>query len=150
MPDINSPDDPKIIAVGNNPGMSKSLASVISCIFTVVLKNMNQEGKHKSFGLLDEAPTIYVPDLENIAALSRSNRMALVYIAQDLSMMTDMYGKDKSETIIANLSNRFFGRVNLLATARMVAEIIGREEREVVSLSEGLSDTGKVQNSSRN
>ena len=150
VPDINSPDDPKIVAVGNDPGMSKSLASVISCIFTVVLKNMNQEGKNKSFVLLDEAPTIYVPDLENIAALSRSNKMALVYIAQDLSMMTDMYGKDKSETIIANLSNRFFGRVNLPATARMVAEIVGREEREVVSLSEGLSDSGRGQNSSRN
>ena len=150
VPDINSMDDPKIVAIGNDPGMSKSLASVISCIFTVALKNMNREGKHKSFVLLDEAPTLYVPDLENIAALSRSNKMALVYIAQDLSMMMDMYGKDKTETIMANLSNRFFGKVNLPATARMVAEIIGREEREVVSFSEGTSNSGRGQNSSRN
>ena len=48
------------------------------------------------------------------------------------------------------LSNRFFGKVNLPATARMVAEIIGREEREVLSLSEGLSNSGSRQNSSRN
>ncbi len=150
VPDINQADDPKLVAIGNDPGMSKSLASIISCIFTVALKNMNVEGKHKSFVLLDEAPTIYVPGLENIAALSRSNKMALVYIAQDLSMMVDMYGKDKSETIIANLSNRFFGKVNLPSTARMVAEIIGREEREMISFSEGLSDSGSRQNSSRN
>lgn len=150
VPDINQLDDPKLVAVGNDPGMAKSLASVISCIFTVALKNMNREGKHKSFVLLDEAPTLYVPDLENIAALSRSNLVALVYIAQDLSMMVDMYGKDKSETILANLSNRFFGRLNLPSTARMVAEIIGREEREVVSLSEGLSNSGSRQHSSRN
>jgi hypothetical protein len=150
VPDINALHDPKLVAVGNDPGMSKSLASVISCIFTVALKNMNMEGKHKSFVLLDEAPTVYVPDLENIAALSRSNRLALVYIAQDLSMMMDMYGKDKSETIIANLSNRFFGKVNLPSTARMIAEIIGREEREVLSLSEGLSSSAGKQNISRN
>lgn len=150
VPDLNQPENPLLVAVGNDPGMSRSLASVISCIFTVVLKNMNAAGKHKSFVLLDEAPTLYVPELENIAALSRSNKMALVYIAQDLSMMVDMYGKDKAETILANLSNRFFGRVNLPATARMVAEIIGREDREVVSLSEGLSNSESRQSSSRN
>ncbi|WP_224995090.1 type IV secretory system conjugative DNA transfer family protein [Cesiribacter sp. SM1] len=150
IPNINDPEDPKLLAIGNDRQTPLALAPVISLIFTAALKTMNAEGKHKSFVLLDEGPTLKIPNLDTISAVSRSNKMALVYIAQDLSMMHDQYGREKTNTIISNMSNQFFGRVNLPETARMISDMIGKEERELISLSEGVSGSASRSNVNRN
>ncbi|MDF9801331.1 pyrimidine operon attenuation protein/uracil phosphoribosyltransferase [Catalinimonas alkaloidigena] len=137
--DINNPEDPKLLSVGMSPQIRKSLAPVISCIFTVALQQMNVEGKHKSFLMLDEATTLYLDDLDHIGAVARSNKIAMVLIAQDTAMLVEKYGLQKAQTIIANMNNMYFGRTNLPQTAKIVSETIGKEEREIISKNEGTS-----------
>ena len=110
--DINDPDNPILLSVGMNPEIRKSLAPVVSCIFTVALQQMNMPDKHKSFLMLDEAASIYLNDLDHLAAVARDNKIAITVILQELAMYRDQYGVDKAESIIGNLNNIFFGRVN--------------------------------------
>jgi len=140
---INDPDNPKLLCLGSDPGMVDTFSPVISLIITVALKQMNKQGKHKSFVLLDEAPTLYIPKFEMIPATARSNKVASVYMAQDYAQMQDMYGRDKAEVIIANLSNQFYGKVSSVQTAKAVSEMIGREERSITNYSKSSSRGSK-------
>ena len=61
-----------------------------------------------------------------ISATARSNRFASVYMAQDFAQLHDMFGREKAEVIIANLSNQFYGKVSSVPTTRGVSEMIGK------------------------
>ena len=104
---------------------------------------MNKQGKRKSFVLLDEAPTLYIPKFEVIPATARSNKVASVYMAQDIAQMVDMFGREKAEVIIANLSNQFYGKVSSVQTAKVVSEMIGKEEQLITNRSQGSSRGSK-------
>lgn len=137
--DLNDPKDPKMLCIGNSPQMQETYGPVISLICTVALKMMNQDNKHHSILLLDEAPTLYIPKLENVPATGRERKIAVIYIAQDISQIVDRYGKEKKDTIIANLANQFWGRVSHHETAEYISKIFGKHEIVRTSYTEGNS-----------
>ena len=140
---INDPKHPKLLCIGSDPGLVDTFSPVVSLIITVALKQMNQQDKRKSFVLLDEAPTLFIPKFEVIPATARSNRVASVYMAQDIAQMVDMFGREKAEVIIANLSNQFYGKVSSVQTAKAVSEMIGKEEQLITNYSQGSSRGSK-------
>ena len=140
---INDPANPKLLCLGSDPGLVDTFSPVVSLVITVALKQMNQQGKRKSFVLLDEAPTLYIPKFEVIPATARSNRVATVYLAQDIAQMVDMFGREKAEVIVANLSNQFYGKVSSVQTAKAVSEMIGKEEQLITNRSQGSSRGSK-------
>ena len=140
---LNDPLAPKLLTIGNNPTLAKTFSPVIACVVATALKLMNQQDKHPSYVFLDEAATIYVPGLEVIPATARSNKVAMIYMTQDMAQMTDAYGPEKMKVLISNLNNQFFGKVNSLETAKFVSDMIGREDREMVAVSAGKSQGGK-------
>ena len=140
---INNPADPKLLCIGADPGLADTLSPVISLIITVALKQMNRQGQHKSFVLLDEAPTLYIPRFEVIPATARINRIASVFMAQDFSQMQDMFGRDKTAIIVANLSNQFFGKASTLSTAKTVSEMLGSQASWQTNYSRGNSRDSK-------
>lgn len=131
--DINDPNDPKVLCLGSSPTLAETFAPLISCTITVALKLMNQQGKRHSLVLLDEAPTLYIPHLDQLPATARSNKVATVYMAQDFSQMKKQYGQNEAEVLISNLNNQFFGRVANLNTAEYVSRLFGKEERVIRS-----------------
>jgi hypothetical protein len=139
---INDPLDPKFVTLGNYDGLRGVFGPVLALIATVALKQMNHPGKQKSVVILDEAPTIYIPGLEHIPATARSNKVATVYAAQDLSQIENAYGRLKKDTLVANLSNQFWGRVGLVSTAQYVAELWGKHEVLKTTHSVGKSSNG--------
>jgi hypothetical protein len=140
---INDPKHPKLLCLGSDPGLVDTFSPVVSLIITVAIKQMNQQGKRKSFVLLDEAPTLFIPKFEVIPATARSNKVASVYMAQDIAQMVDMFGREKAEVIIANLSNQFYGKVSSVQTAKAVSEMIGKEEQLITNHSQGSSRGSK-------
>lgn len=139
---INDPLDPKFVTLGNYDGLRGVYGPVLALIATVALKQMNQPGKQKSVIILDEAPTIYIPGLEHIPATARSNKVATIYAAQDLSQIENAYGRLRKDTLVANLSNQFWGRVGLVSTAQYVAELWGKHEVIKTTHSVGKSSNG--------
>jgi len=126
--DVNDPQNPITLTVGNYPTLVDTFAPAVSLIFTVALKWMNQQGKHPSFVLLDEAPTLYIPKLDMVPATARSNRVAVVYMAQDLSQMADQYGNTKADVITSNLATQFHGRTTNPRTAQHVSNLFGKDD----------------------
>ena len=131
--DLNDPAAPKVLCLGSSPTLSETFAPLISLTVTVALKLMNQQNKRHSYVLLDEAPTLYIPHLDQLPATARSNRVATIYMAQDFSQMKKQYGQNEAEVLISNLNNQFFGRVANLHTAEYVSRLFGKQERVVRS-----------------
>jgi hypothetical protein len=139
---LNDPRQPALLCIGNDPTLKETFSPVVSCIITVAIKLMNQQHKHRSYVFLDEAATVYVPGLELLPATARSNKVATIYMTQDLAQMTDAYGPEKMKVMVSNLNNQFFGKVNSLDTAKFISELVGREDKVMHSTSTGKSQGG--------
>ena len=131
--ELNNSDKKAILTIGNNPQLSSTYAPLIGLILTSVSKQLNRAGKEKSVFMIDEFPTVYIPNVEQLPATARSNKVATILACQDIAQLSDKYGKEKTETILSNLGNQFYGRTPNPATAKRVSEIFGKEEQIVVS-----------------
>lgn len=139
--DLTSPTHPTFLTVANDPGLSEGLCPVISLIATVCMKNMNQQGKHKALFLLDEAPTLFIPDLSTLPATARSNKVSTILCVQDYAQLKKYYGAHDAQVMRANLGNQFFGMTNNLETAKYVSELVGEYEKVTRSLSKSKGHT---------
>ncbi|TCP28153.1 type IV secretion system coupling TraD/TrwB family protein [Tenacibaculum skagerrakense] len=137
--DVNDPNNPKFICLGNESTLAQTYAPIISLIISVAAKQMNQPNKHKSIIVLDEAPTLYIPNFEQIPATARSNKVATVYGAQDFSQLVDRYQNDKAQVILSNMGNQFFGRTVNKNTATMITQMFGRADKKFQTRSKGDS-----------
>lgn len=141
---LNDPDNPRWLVIGNSPTLSETYSPVLSLIATSCIKQLNQQNKAPSMVLLDEAPTLYIPKLDNLPATGRSNKVATVYAAQDLAQMVDRYGQVKADTLLANFGNQFFGRVSHPKTAEHVSRMFGKMDQEFTSTSETTDPGGLI------
>ncbi|MGJ8735388.1 type IV secretory system conjugative DNA transfer family protein [Zobellia laminariae] len=141
---LNDPDSPKFLSIGNESSLAETYAPVISLIISVSSKMMNVPNRHQSVIMLDEAPTIYIPNFEQIPATGRSNKIATIFGAQDISQINDKYGPEKAQVIISNLGNQFYGRTTNSNSARMIKEIFGTHETRMWTKNKGSSSSGWI------
>jgi hypothetical protein len=147
--DLNNPLNPGYLILGNSLQVKSAMNPIISMVFTVSLNLMNEVNKNPSIFTIDESPTLSILDLETIPATARSNKIAIVLAVQDKSQMDAAYGKEKSNVIISNLGNQFFGNVSEFGSAKMVSDFIGDEYRSVGSTSKSGSSSESGDSSSR-
>ena len=133
--DINNPAEPKVLCVGNYQPLAGTFSPVLSLIIDIAIKQMNIEGKQKSFVLLDEAPTLYIPNIDQLPATGRSNGICVVYCVQDISQTVGMYDEVGAEKIVSNLGNKWFGRTTSSRTLREMKETFGRYDHEFDTIS---------------
>ncbi len=145
--DVNNPKDPKAVVLGNNPDLEDTYGPVLALLATVALKHMNQQGKADSIALLDEFPTLYVPNFDTYPATARTNKIAITVGIQDFAQLESRYGRTRKNAILGTLSNQFYGLQNNLESAQYVSDLWGKEDVETVSINNSQS-TGPGQNGS--
>lgn len=141
---LNNPQKPTFLCLGNDSTLPQVYAPVISLIISVAMRQMNKPNQQKSVVLLDGAPTIYIPNIEQIPATARSNKIATIFGVQDFSQLVDNYGQDKAQIILANLGNQFFGRVTNGKTAEMVQKLFSKEDRTFINKNTGTGTGGTI------
>tara|TARA_R100000501_G_C2625946_1_gene119503 strand:+ start:1362 stop:2945 length:1584 start_codon:yes stop_codon:yes gene_type:complete len=115
---INSPTNPCVLSVVNNPKYEAAYAPVIATIIHTLTKQMSVRGQRPSFLMMEEAPTIRLLNMHRIPATLRSYDIATIYVMQDKIQNDMMYGDKASRAILSNLSYQFFGKVNDPDTAK--------------------------------
>lgn len=148
--DLNSPQKPAILTVGNDPTLTGTFSPLISLIVSTALKRMNKPGQRPSVVILDEAPTLFIPNFQQLPATGRSNKIATVYAVQDISQMVGAFGRETSEMILGSLSNQFFGRSTTPEVAERVSRMFGRYDQEYTGRTVNHSDNGTSYSQSRN
>ena len=138
--DINNPEAPKILCVGNNPQKIQIYGAVLSLYVNRLVKLVNKKGKLKSSLVFDEFPTIYLNNIDNLIASARSNKVATCLGLQDFSQLKKDYGKDQADVIMNITGNILSGQVTG-ETAKQLSERFGKIMQDRTSLSINRMDT---------
>jgi len=138
---INSPENPAVISIVNNPKKEASLSPVIATIMHTITKQMSERNQNPSFVLLEEASTIRLLNMHRIPATLRSYDIVTLYVLQDKIQNDMMYGDKASKAILSNLSYQFFGKANDPDTAKYYERFfeIVKKPTKSISKSSGLS-----------
>ena len=123
--DINNPDEPKVLVVGNNPDRQNIYSAALGLYNSRIVRLINKKGNLKSSVIIDELPTIYFRGLDNLIATARSNRVAVCLGFQDYSQLTRDYGDKESKVIQNTVGNIFSGQV-VGETAKALSERFGK------------------------
>ncbi len=115
------------LCVGTSDTLAETYAPCCALIISAALKVMLS---HKQPGLilLDEAPTLNLPNLWRIPETARSKKKALVYIFQDQSQLIDQLTRNKADRILANLSNQMYGRIIHPESQKHISRMFGTRE----------------------
>ncbi|GAA3773061.1 hypothetical protein GCM10022423_29360 [Flavobacterium ginsengiterrae] len=138
--DINNPDDPKIVCMGNNPLKIQTYGAVLSLYVSRLIKQVNQKDKLKSSLIFDEFPTIYLNNMDSLIATARSNKVSTCIGIQDFSQLRKDYGREQADVILNITGNIISGQVNG-DTAKQLSERFGKIMQDRESLSINSSDT---------
>lgn len=123
--DINNPEEPKVLVVGNNPDRQNIYSAALGLYNSRIVKLINKKGQLKSSVIIDELPTIYFRGLDNLIATARSNKVAVCLGFQDYSQLTRDYGDKESKVIQNTVGNIFSGQV-VGETAKTLSERFGK------------------------
>ena len=133
--DINNPEEPKILCVGNNPDRQNIYSAALGLYNSRIVKLINKKGKLKSAVIIDELPTIYFRGLDNLIATARSNKIAVCLGFQDFSQLNRDYGEKESKVVQNTVGNIFSGQV-VGETAKTLSERFGKilQQRQSISI----------------
>lgn len=138
--DINNPEEPKILCVGNNPDRQNIYSAALGLYNSRIVKLINKKGRLKSSVIIDELPTIYFRGLDNLIATARSNKVSVCLGFQDFSQLTRDYGDKESKVIQNTVGNIFSGQV-VGETAKSLSERFGKVLQKRQSISINRNDT---------
>ena len=138
--DINNPDEPKVLCVGNNPDRQNIYSAALGLYNARIVKMVNRKGKLKCSILVDEVPTIYFKGLDTLIATARSNKVAVCLDAQDFSQLVRDYGEKEARVIQNTVGNVFSGQV-LGETAKNLSERFGKVLQQRKSVNMTREDT---------
>lgn len=133
--DINNPEEPKILCVGNNPDRQNIYGAALGLYNSRIVKLINKKGMLKSSVIIDELPTIYFKGLDNLIATARSNKVAVCLGFQDFSQLVRDYGDKEAKVVINTVGNIFSGQV-VGETAKTLSERFGKvlQKRQSISI----------------
>ncbi len=133
--DINNPEEPKILCVGNNPDRQNIYGAALGLYNSRIVKLINKKGMLKSGVIIDELPTIYFKGLDNLIATARSNKVAVCLGFQDFSQLKRDYGDKEAAVVMNTVGNIFSGQV-VGETAKTLSERFGKvlQQRQSMSI----------------
>lgn len=133
--DINNPEEPKILCVGNNPDRQNIYGAALGLYNSRIVKLINKKGQLKSSVIIDELPTIYFKGLDNLIATARSNKVSVCLGFQDFSQLVRDYGDKEAKVVINTVGNIFSGQV-VGETAKTLSERFGKvlQKRQSISI----------------
>ena len=137
--DINNPNEPKVLVVGNNPDRQNIYSAALGLYNSRIVKLINKKHQLKSSVIIDELPTIYFRGLDNLIATASSNKVAVCLGFQDFSQLTRDYGDKESKVIQNTVGNVFSGQV-VGETAKTLSERFGKVLQQRQSMTINRND----------
>ncbi len=138
--DINNPEHPKIVCVGNNPEKRQIYGAVLSLYISRLIRQVNKKGMQKCSLIFDEFPTIFFNHIDSLIATARSNKVATTLAMQDFSQLRKDYGKEQADVIVNITGNIISGQVTG-DTAKALSERFGKIMQQRESISINRTDT---------
>lgn len=129
---INDTKNPAIVALGNAPTKENFISPILSMIISTLITQMYAHDRQKSFVMIDELPTIILPQLSRVPATARKYKISTVVALQNMPQLEKAYSSVGAREVQDSFSNHFIGRGSL-TSSKELSEMIGKKEIEAVS-----------------
>ncbi|WEK20399.1 MAG: conjugal transfer protein MobC [Candidatus Pedobacter colombiensis] len=136
--DINNPDAPKVVCMGNNPQKTDVYGAVLSLYVNTMLKLINKKGKLKSSLIFDEYATLFANLIATIST-GRSQLISCTLGIQSIEQLKKEYGAEQAEIIVGICANLICGQVSG-DSAKKFSETFGKIMQDRQSMSINSSD----------
>jgi hypothetical protein len=140
---VNDPLKPLIICLGNTPSEETCIAPVLSMIISVLMGNMYGHGRNKSFLVIDELPTLILPNLAKVPAITRKYKISTVGVIQNKAQLEKAYGRLGAKEILDTFSNHFVGR-SPYSSSKDISDMMGKKPVESISTTKARSEVSKT------
>lgn len=137
--DINNPQEPKIVCMGNNPQKQQIYGAVLSLYISKMIKLVNRKGQLKSSLVFDEFPSIFLNGTDGLLATCRSNLVSVTLAVQTYEQLKKDYGSEQADVLVGIVGNMISGQVTG-DTAKKMSENFGKIMQDRQSLSINSAD----------
>ena len=138
--DINNPEAPKIVCMGNNPEKQQIYGAVLSLYISRLVRQVNKKDRLRCSLVFDEFPTIYFGGIDSLIATARSNKVATTLAMQDFSQLKKDYGREQADVIV-NIAGTIISGQVMGETAKVLSERFGKIMQDRQSVSINRTDT---------
>lgn len=138
--DLNNPEAPKVLCIGNNPDRQDIYGAAIGLYNSRVTRLINKKDRTPCAMIVDELPTIYFRGLDQLIATARSNKVAVVLACQDMAQLIRDYGDKVAVTVFNICANIISGQVKG-SNAKDLADRFGKTAQVRKSYSQNRMDT---------
>lgn len=132
---ISDPATPGVLVIANDPNTQNINSACYSVVLNRLTKLINNKGNLPSALIIDEIPTLYTHKIENLIAVARSNKVAILMGLQELPQFNQQYGKETAATITAVVGNVLAGSVRNKETLDWLERLFGKSKQIGESLS---------------
>ena len=115
---LNDKKDMSVLCMVNKPKYGDIYEPIFTIVSQAVILQMSERNREPSYILLDEAPTLRIPDIQRVPATMRSFGIATIYMLQDKVQAVNRLSLNIMKEIFSNLSSIFFGKTNDPDTAK--------------------------------
>lgn len=132
---ISDPKTPGMMVIANDPNTQNINSACYSMVMNRLTKLINNKGNLPSALVIDEIPTLYTHRVENLLAVARSNKVAILMGLQELPQFNQQYGKETAATITSVVGNVLAGAVRNKETLDWLERLFGKSKQIGESLS---------------
>lgn len=132
---ISDKATPAMVVLANDPNTQNINSACYSVVMNRLTKLINSKGNLPSALIIDEIPTLYTYKIENLLAVARSNKVAILMGLQELPQFNQHYGKDTAATITSVVGNVLAGSVRNKETLDWLERLFGKNKQIGESLS---------------
>lgn len=125
-----------VLCLASKPELQKSTSAYYSLILAQLITQVNAPGNNPVGIVVDEFPTIYIHEVNNLIATARSNQVSVALGLQELTQLYSNYPLKTAKNIIATMGNIFCGSVNMEETARWIETLMGSKKMASHGVSE--------------
>ena len=132
---VSDNTEPGMVVLANDPNTQNINAACYSVVLNRMTKLINSKGNRPSALIIDEIPTLYTYKIENLIAVARSNKVAILMGLQELPQFNQQYGKETAATITSVVGNVLAGSVRNKETLDWLERLFGKSKQIGESLS---------------
>lgn len=119
--DVNNLDSPRRIILGNNAAKGTFNTPILALLIAASIQNCSHHGRTKTVILLDEASSIFIPQISQNAATLRDYDIATVFCAQDMSQVSILLqGQTQADALLSNLNTHIYGKCNVPRSCELI------------------------------
>lgn len=132
---ISDPKHPAVLVLANDPITQGINSALYALVVNRITSLLNSKGNLPSAIIADEAPTLYIHNVQNVIATARSNKVGVILGLQELPQFKQQYGEKTAESISSIIGNILSGSVRNKQTLDWLQTMFGKVKQAGESLS---------------